>query len=72
MIVYPSTHLYVLNAFKFEVGDLVKTILGEYGIITGYGKHTKYKADETEYYYVLINEHIHYYLPFALIKVKKK
>ena len=64
-------HLYILGDIKFEIGDLVTTILGEYGIIIGIGEHIVHKSDETEYYHVLIEDHIYCYLPFALIKVEK-
>ena len=35
------------------------------------GEHNLYKSDNTEYYHVLMNGHIHCYLSFALIKIKK-
>ncbi len=61
----------ILDYLIFDIGDLVTTILGEYGIIVNIGEHTMYKTDKTQYYHVLIENHIHCYLPFALIKVKK-
>jgi len=64
-------YVYVLGDMKFEIGDLVTTILGEYGIIVAIGEHVTYKSDETEYYHVLIEDHIYCYLPFALIKIEK-
>ncbi len=57
---------------KFFIGDLVTTILGEYGIIVKIGEHNVYRSDNTEYYHVLICNHIQCYLPFALIKIKSK
>jgi len=64
-------YLYILGDMKFEIGDLVTTILGEYGIIIAIGEHTVHKTDETEYYHVLIEDYVYCYLPFALIKIKK-
>ena len=73
MIKFPIDHGFVLiDEFEFKVGDLVSTILGDYGIIVKIGKHAKYNADKTEYYHVLIDEHIRYFVPFALIKIKNK
>ncbi len=73
MITYPlPSEMLTIDAFKFSVGDLVITVLGEYGIVTKIGQHEKYPTDRTEYYHVLIGDHIYYYLAFALIKVKKK
>ncbi len=73
MISYPIDYGYVIiDEFKFNVGDLVSTILGEYGIIIKIGKHKKYNIDKTDYYHVLIDDHVHCYLPFALIKINNK
>ena len=66
------TDFLVLGEFKLKAGDLVMTVLGDYGIVVGFGKHNKYNIDDSEYYYVLINNHVQCYLPFALIKMKKK
>ena len=63
-------HYHFVNT-KLQIGDLVSTVLGEYGIIVDIGEHTRYKSDNTEYYHVLIGQHIYFYLPFALIKIKK-
>lgn len=63
--------VFVLGEMKFDIGDLVTTILGEYGVIIGIGEHIVYKNDETEYYHVLIGADVFCYLPFALKKVKK-
>ena len=63
---------FVMANFTLNIGDLVTTILGEYGIIVGFGKHTVYDIDKTNYYHVLINDNVQYYLPFALIKIEKK
>ena len=57
---------------KFEIGELVMTVLGDYGIIIGFGRHPKYDIDETSYYHVLINGYIYCYLPIALVKIKNK
>jgi hypothetical protein len=61
----------VIDDLKFEVGDLVTTILGNYGVIVGFGKHSRYESDSSFYYYVLIDEVIQHYLPMALIKINK-
>ena len=66
----PPTHL-VIDEFKFQIGDLVTTILGDYGIIVKIGKHSKYDIDKTDYYHVLIDDHVRCFMPFALIKIKK-
>ena len=60
----------VLDYLLFSVGDLVTTVLGDYGIILKYGKHAKYPTDGVEYYHVLIKNEIHCYLPYALIKIE--
>ena len=62
---------FILGDIRFKIGDLVTTILGDYGIIVGFGRHKIYNMDETDYYHVLIEDHVHFYLPFALIKIKK-
>ena len=59
-----------LNQINFSLGDLVTTILNEYGIIVKIGEHSRHKTDKTEYCHVLIDGHIRCYLPFALIKIK--
>ena len=72
MIIYPlPSEMLTINAFKFNVGDLVSTVLGEYGIVVKVGQHDKHPTDRTDYYHVLIDDHINCYLAFALIKVKK-
>lgn len=72
MILYPTSYDYlIIDEFRFNVGDLVSTVLGEYGIVLGYGKHKVHPSDHSEYYYVLIKDSIHYYLPCALIKIQK-
>jgi len=63
-------HYHFVNT-KFKIGDLVSTVLGEYGIIVDIGEHIRYKSDNTEYYHVLIGQHVYCYLSFALIKIKK-
>lgn len=73
MITYPIDGGYlIIDEFKFKVGDLVTTILGDYGIIVKIGKHNKYDIDRTDYYHVLIEEHVRCFMPFALIKIKNK
>ena len=72
MITYPIDNGYlIINEFKFQVGDLVTTILGEYGVIIKIGKHDKFGTDKTDYYHVLIEGYVKCYMPFALIKIKK-
>tara|TARA_Y100000592_G_C5396438_1_gene280871 strand:+ start:504 stop:725 length:222 start_codon:yes stop_codon:yes gene_type:complete len=72
MITYPlPSEMLTINAFKFNVGELVITVLGEYGVVVKVGQHDKYPTDRTDYYHVLIGDHIYCYLAFALIKVKK-
>ena len=72
MITYPlPSEMLTINAFKFNVGELVITVLGEYGVVVKVGQHDKYPTDKTDYYHVLIGDHIYCYLAFALIKVKK-
>ena len=48
------------------------TILQEYGIIVGFGKHPDHDKDETEYCYVLIENNIYNYLTNTIKKVKDK
>tara|TARA_R110000824_G_scaffold28264_14_gene95253 strand:- start:5189 stop:5467 length:279 start_codon:yes stop_codon:yes gene_type:complete len=58
----------------FDDGDLVTTLLGEIGIIIGYGTHpdgVPSEYDQSAYYKVLINNNVYNYLPAALEKVKK-
>jgi len=72
MITYPlPSEMLTIDAFRFSVGDLVVTVLGEYGIVTKIGQHNQHPTDKTEYYHVLINDHVYCYLAFALIKIKK-
>ena len=72
MIEYPVDCGYlVIDEFQFEVGDLVTTILGDYGIIIKIGKHSMHNIDKTDYCHVLIGGYIRCYMPFALIKIKK-
>jgi len=64
---------FVLDHIKFDVGDLVTTVMGEYGIIVGYGRHISYPmSDNCDYYHVLIDGDISCYLPFSLTIVEKK
>ena len=72
MITYPlDIEMLTIEDFTFNVGDLVTTILGEYGVVIKIGKHDLYPTDKSEYYHVLINGYIYCYLSFALIKIKK-
>lgn len=67
--VYVETELYI-----FDNGDLVTTLLGEIGIIIGYGTHpdgVPPEYNQSAYYKVLINNNVYNYLPTALKKVKK-
>jgi hypothetical protein len=52
----------------FKIGDLVVTIMEEYGIIVGFGRHPDYSKDETEYCYILIDNIIYNYLTVTLKK----
>ncbi len=73
MITYPIDNGYlIIDEFKFQVGDLVTTILGEYGVIIKIGKHDKFETDKTDYYHVLIEGYVKCYMPFALIKIKNE
>ena len=73
MITYPIDGGYlIIDEFKFQVGDLVTTILGDYGIIIKIGQHDKHPTDKTDYYHVLIGDHVRCFMPFALIKIKNK
>jgi hypothetical protein len=65
-------NILTLNNKEFNVGDLVTTILGDYGIIISIGEHNTHRANNTEYYHVLIDTYVQCYLPFALIKVKNE
>ena len=72
MITYPlPSEMLTINAFKFSVGDLVTTIMGDYGIVVKIGQHHKHPTDKTDYYHVLIDGNIYCYLAIALIKIKK-
>ena len=55
----------------FEVGDLVVTIMGEYGVVLGVGPHVDYMKDQTRYYYVLIDGTVYHYIAAWLLKHKK-
>ena len=59
------------NTSKFKVGDLVTTLLQEYGIIVGFGKHPDHEKDNTEYCYVLIDNQVYNYLASSIKKVEK-
>jgi hypothetical protein len=63
---------YTLDHLKFEIGELVTNIVGEYGIIVGFGRHIKYpESDNCNYYHVLIGGYVSCYLPYSLQKVEK-
>lgn len=71
MIIYtPNSENLILDCFKLKVGDLVTTILGEFGIVLGFGNNSVCKTDKTEYYFVLVDGYVRNYLPHALIKIK--
>jgi hypothetical protein len=39
--------IFTLDHLKFEIGELVTTnIMGEYGIIVGFGRHIKYTPSQ--------------------------
>ena len=59
------------NTSKFKVGDLITTLLQEYGIIVGFGKHPDHEKHNTEYCYVLIDNQVYNYLASSIKKVKK-
>lgn len=72
MITYPlPMEMLTIDAFKFSVGDLVTTIMGDYGVIVKIGKHDRHPTDQTHYYHVLIDDNVYCYLGIALIKIKK-
>ena len=67
---YP-TQVHVVHKLEcFSVGDLVRTIMGEYGIILGQGPHEIYYKDMSNYYKVLIDGNIYHYIAGALKKIK--
>ena len=65
----------VFERRKFNEGDLVTTITGDYGIVIGSGASEDLKKslgrDNDNYYKVLIEDQIYHYLSYTLIKVKK-
>ena len=64
--------IYILdNPPKLKVGDLVTTLLQEYGVVIGFGKHPDHKHDKTEYCYLLIENQVYNYLSYTVKKVKK-
>ncbi len=72
MITYPiNSDLLIIENFIFNVGELVSTVLGDYGIVVKIGQHREYPTDKVDYYHVLINGDVYCYLAFALIKIKK-
>ena len=63
---------FTLEHLRFKIGELVTTIMGDYGVVVGFGKHSKYsESDNCDYYHVLINGEVSCYLPFSLQKVEK-
>ena len=56
----------------YEIGELVETIMGQYGIIIGFGPHEIYYSDKSNYYKVLIDGYIYHYIASGLRKVAKK
>ena len=63
--------LVVQGLQDISLGDLVTTILEEYGIIVGFGKHPEYDLDQTEYCYVLIGSRVYNYMTESIKKVIK-
>tara|TARA_B100000963_G_scaffold361811_1_gene399888 strand:+ start:4243 stop:4461 length:219 start_codon:yes stop_codon:yes gene_type:complete len=64
--------VFTLDHLKFNIGELVITVMGKYGVIVGYGRHIKYpESDNCNYYHVLIDGNISCYLPYSLEKVEK-
>ena len=55
-----------------ELGDLVQTILGEYGVVIGHGPHAIFYQDKSNYFRVLIRGHIYHYVSGYLKKINKK
>ncbi len=55
-----------------ELGDLVQTILGEYGVVIGCGPHTIFYKDKSNYFRVLIKDQVYHYVSGSLKKVNKK
>ena len=51
----------------FQVGDLVVTWMGEYGVILGYG--SLFDFDSTFYYKILIDNDVYNYIAEALEKI---
>ena len=71
--VYPILGCYLPPTKEvFNIGDLVETLLGEYGVVIGYGPHTIYYKDESNYYKVLIDGHVYHYISSGIKKVEKK
>jgi|TARA_R110000824_G_scaffold352095_1_gene539161 hypothetical protein len=68
---YFSEVLVVHGLQEIYLGDLVTTILEEYGIIVGFGKHPEYDLDQTEYCYVLIGSRVYNYMTESIKKVIK-
>ena len=62
----------IIDSLKLEIGDLVMTILGDYGVVVGYGKHPANSSDKTDYYRILIDDNIYHYLSHALMRVEKE
>ena len=71
--IYPIRDCYPpLKTEIYEVGELVETIMGQYGIVLGFGPHTTYHNDRSNYYKVLIDGYIYHYVSIGLKKVVKK
>jgi len=68
---YFSEVLVMHGLQEISLGDLVTTILEEYGIIVGFGKHPEYDLDQTEYCYVLIGSRVYNYMTESIKKVIK-
>ena len=55
-----------------ELGDLVQTILGEYGVVVGHGPHSIFYKDKSNYFKVLIKGYVYHYVSGSLKKINKK
>ena len=73
-----TRYTYCLDVFKtikdevIELGDLVQTVLGEYGVVVGLGPHSIFYNDKSNYFKVLIKGYVYHYISGSLRKVNKK
>ena len=68
---YPTQISIVDELQCFKVGDLVVTLMGEYGIVVGQGKHDVFYQDRSNYLKVLINGNVYNYIAGSLKLIKK-